>query len=217
MLTINALSHHYDTRPVLQDVSLHVAEGELVCLVGSSGAGKSTLLRLIAGLQPVQKGEIRVSDIVLSSPTHHTPPHLRHVGMVFQHPTLFPHLTVAQNIRFGLHHQSKSMQHARVNHLLDMIEMTEHGNHYPHQLSGGQQQRVAIARALAPSPHIMLLDEPFANLDSALRASLRHALATLLATNRVPTILVTHDLEEARSLTAHIFQLQQDGTLLRLF
>jgi iron(III) transport system ATP-binding protein len=207
MLTIKHLSHHYDSRPVLQNMSLQVAAGELVCVIGKSGVGKSTLLRLIAGLLQVQQGEIWRGDTLLSSESYHMAVHVRRVGMVFQQPTLFPHLTVSQNIRFGLRGQPRKAQHARTAMLLEMIEMQDYAARYPHQLSGGQQQRVAIARSLAPSPDIMLLDEPFANLDGALRASLRSQLASLLAASHIPTIMVTHDVEEARSLTSHIVEL----------
>jgi iron(III) transport system ATP-binding protein len=207
MLTIKQLSYSYESRAVLQDVSLHMSAGELVCVIGSSGVGKSTLLRLIAGLLPVQRGEIWIKNTLISSDTYHMPVHLRRIGMVFQQPTLFPYLTVAHNIRFGIRHQTKKMQQERVQHLLEMIEMQGYEHRYPHQLSGGQQQRVAIARSLAPSPQLMLLDEPFANLDSELRASLRHHLTTLLAVSQTPTLLVTHDVQEALSLTSHIVAL----------
>jgi iron(III) transport system ATP-binding protein len=208
-LTIQNLSHRIGIRPILQDLSFRAAPGKLTCLVGPSGSGKSTLLRLIAGLENLQQGKISLGETSLCS----LPAQARQVGLVFQHPSLFPHLTIARNITFGLQQLSREAQQESCAYLLKMIGLQDRADAFPHQLSGGQQQRVALARALAPKPRIMLLDEPFANLDYRLRREMGEDVLTLLKEAAVPMIMVTHDPEEALMMADHMVLLSADGKL----
>jgi len=212
-LVIESLSHAYGKHPVLENVSFQVEAHKLASLVGPSGSGKTTLLRLIAGLEQVQKGTIILGGTVAASYCTHTPPERRHVGMVFQEPALFPHLTVEKNIAFGLNGYSKEAQRQRVLELLSLIGLNGLETRLPHQLSGGQQQRVAIARALAPKPGLLLLDEPFVSLDVGLRRSLRREIRDILHKAGATAILVTHDAEEAIEMSDSIFLLGKDGRL----
>ena len=211
MLEIQSLSHHYDLQHVLHDVSFSVKAGELACLVGPSGCGKSTLLRLIAGLERVQNGTILHCGNMLGSAVQHVPPEHRHIGLVFQHPSLFPHLTVEQNIRFGLRGKSRDEQQTIIDRMLRLIGLQSRAGSYPHELSGGQHQRVALARALAPEPIIMLLDEPFANLDHVLRREIRDEVIMMLKEADIPMIMVTHDPEEALVMADHMILLNGQG------
>jgi iron(III) transport system ATP-binding protein len=216
MLELKSISHSYSDNKIIDNISLQVANGELLCLLGASGSGKSTILRLIAGLEPLQHGSIKYNDKILSDANlkQNVLIHLRQIGMVFQHPALFPHLTVEQNITFGLKGLAKAEQQNITAKMLDLIAMSGYGKRYPHQLSGGQHQRVALARSLAPSPIIMLLDEPFANLDHALRRNLRLEVAELLRAANIPVILVTHDPEEALNM-ANKIAILGDGSILQ--
>ncbi len=212
-LNIDHLFHHYDEHAILHDVSFQVERSELACLVGASGCGKSTILRLIAGLEKVRQGSITLDGTMLADGTHHTPPQERGIGLVFQHPSLFPHLTIAQNIRFGLQHLAKDKQAARCEEMLSLINLSERADAYPHQLSGGQHQRVALARSLAPEPQLMLLDEPFANLDHVLRRDMREEVITILKAANIPIIMVTHDPEEALIMADKMVLLSDSGTV----
>jgi iron(III) transport system ATP-binding protein len=180
---------------VLREVDLAVAPGAIVALLGPSGCGKTTLLRSIAGLERLDGGEVRIGDAVVSGPGAHVPPERRRVGMVFQDWALFPHLTVGQNVGYGLPRAER--RGPRVEAALAMVGLDGLGDRSPGTLSGGQQQRVALARALAPEPGVLLLDEPFSNLDSALRVQVRTEVHQLLAGLGVATVFVTHDQEEA--------------------
>jgi iron(III) transport system ATP-binding protein len=180
---------------VLRRVYLRVAPGAVVALLGPSGCGKTTLLRSIAGLERLDDGEVRIGDRLVSGPGVHVPPERRRVGMVFQDWALFPHLTVAQNVAYGLPRAER--RGPRVGAALEMVGLGGLGGRIPGTLSGGQQQRVALARALAPQPGVLLLDEPFSNLDTALRAQVRSEVHQLLAELAVTTVFVTHDQEEA--------------------
>jgi iron(III) transport system ATP-binding protein len=186
--------------PVLQQVQLQVEAGQTVCLLGPSGCGKTTLLRLIAGFEAPDAGEIYLAKRLVSRPGLVVPPERRHVGMVFQDFALFPHMTVRQNIVFGLARWSSAWRLARLAEMLRLVGLEDVASRYPHELSGGQQQRVALARALAPNPQILLLDEPFSNLDVAFRQQLREEVQTILQRAGITTVLVTHDQEEALSL-----------------
>ncbi|WP_373086596.1 ABC transporter ATP-binding protein [Sneathiella sp.] len=210
-LKVQGISHAFDILEVLNDVSFTVEAGELTCLVGPSGCGKSTLLRLIAGLEQTQSGSITLEGEVLSAPAHSVPTRLRRIGLVFQQPSLFPHLTVCENIAFGLHGQPKDRVAAAVEELLAVIGLAERSKAYPHQLSGGQQQRVALARALAPKPRLMLLDEPFANLDHALRCDMREEVLGMLKQTGIPVVMVTHEPEEALIMADKMVLLRADG------
>ena len=203
-LRIDHLSLSYDTPRgphfVVRDFELTVESGSIACLFGPSGCGKTSVLRAIAGFEPVQEGEIRLGNAVLSSPTIHLPPEKRHVGMMFQEYGLFPHLSVAQNVVFGLRRQSQAEQRARCDELLALVGLKDSGKKYPHELSGGQQQRVALARALAPSPALLLLDEPFSNLDAATRERLTVEVRDILKQAGQTAVLVTHNEQEARTM-----------------
>lgn len=211
-LAFTDINHSYGGQRVLRGVNLHAAAGEILCLLGPSGSGKTTLLRLAAGLEVLQSGRIALGDTTLASTETHVPPERRGVGLVFQDHVLYPHLTVAENVAFGLADHSAGDRAAVVAQQLQAVSLGDLGDRYPHTLSGGQQQRVALARALAPKPGVMLLDEPFASVDSDLRRRLREqARLTLKASNAV-TVVVTHDAEEALQLADRIAYLD-DGAV----
>ena len=199
-LEINHVSQSYGTRLVLDDISFRLGDGTIACLLGASGCGKTTALRCIAGFERVAAGEITINGQVASRPGFMLPPESRRIGMVFQDYALFPHLTVARNIAFGLHGANNAThpaRQARVNELLAIVGLTGAAQRYPQELSGGQQQRVALARALAPRPALMLLDEPFSNLDVEMRERLSIEVRDILKSQNTTTILVTHDQNEA--------------------
>ncbi len=203
-LSVHCVTHHYGTTRVLEDVSLDVQPGEILALLGPSGSGKSTLLRIAAGLEALQHGEIRFGAGRVARPGSEPPPESRSVGLVFQDYALFPHMTVRDNVAFGLRHHPADERDARAAERLAGVGLAGFGSRYPHTLSGGQQQRVALARALAPEPEVMLLDEPFASVDATLRRSLREAARRALKAARCPTIIVTHDPEEALDVADRI-------------
>jgi len=186
--------------PVLRDISLQVEAGTMVCLLGQSGCGKTTLLRLVAGFEEPDAGEIYLIKRLVSRPGLVVPPEQRHIGMVFQDYALFPHMTINQNIQFGLFRWPAAWRRTRLTEMLRLVGLEGMAERYPHELSGGQQQRVALARALAPAPQLLLLDEPFSNLDVHLRQQLREEVQAILVQAGITTILVTHDQEEALSL-----------------
>ncbi len=189
--------------PAVQDISLTVKPGEYLTLLGPSGGGKTTMLRLLAGFEKPTRGRIQIGSRIVADDTHFVPPEQRKVGMVFQDYALFPHVDVAGNIAFGLR-GSRAGQAKRVNQLLMLVGLSQFATRMPHELSGGQQQRVALARALAPEPHILLLDEPFSNLDTGLRAQVRSDLRNILHETETTAIFVTHDQQEALSLSDEI-------------
>jgi ABC-type Fe3+/spermidine/putrescine transport system ATPase subunit len=199
---IDQISKRYGDHVVVNHVSLDVAEGELVVLLGSSGSGKSTILRMVAGLILPDEGRIvlRGKDIT------HLPPQKRGLGFVFQNYSIFPHMTIAENIEFGLkiRKMSPPERHQRSQHLLEMVGLSDLGSRYARELSGGQQQRVALARALAYEPNILLLDEPFGAVDTKTRIQLRQALKKINREIKVTTIMVTHDQEEAFELADRV-------------
>jgi iron(III) transport system ATP-binding protein len=205
-LRFENIHHAYGDRIALQDISFTAEAGEILCLLGRSGCGKSTLLNLIAGLLPVQAGAIRLDGSVLASPSVNPPPEQRPVGLVFQDGALFPHLSVAQNIGFGV--TDKSIRAEIVSALLDQIGLKDMADRYPHTLSGGEQQRVAVARALAPNPSVMLMDEPFASIDITIRRRLREDMRALMKARGGMTILVTHDPDEAIEIADRIAVLE---------
>lgn len=201
-------------KPVLADVSFRLAQGSVSCLMGPSGCGKTTLLRAIAGFEQPLAGEIRINSICYSSATTLTPVERRNVGMVFQDFALFPHLTARGNIAFGLQRWASSSRSARAEEVLKLLELRDFQDQYPHQLSGGQQQRVAIGRALAPRPEILLLDEPFSNMDVELREQLARELRKILKQEGMTALLVTHNQLEAFAIADEI-GIIQDGRLLQ--
>lgn len=204
LLTVEQVSHSYHSEPVLRQVDLRIAAGEVVCLLGPSGCGKTTLLRCIAGLEPLRGGQISMADQVVSTPRRTLPPERRGVGMVFQDFALFPHKNVCDNVAFGLRGFARGQRDERVRETLKRVQAENLYDAWPHQLSGGQQQRVALARALAPQPRLMLMDEPFSGLDATLRRSLRHDARLLLKEVGIATLLVTHDGEEALQMADRV-------------
>lgn len=203
-LIASNVTRTYGKSAVVEDVSLAMEPGLITALLGGSGAGKSTLLRLLAGLEPVDAGEIRLGDTILSNTDRTVPAAKRRIGLIFQDFALFPHLTAEQNIAFGLKHLPKPDIAALVNKWLDRLRLTERRGAYPHQLSGGEQQRVAIARALAPSPAAILMDEPFSGLDPGLRGEVRAEALAAIRDAGIPALLVTHDPAEALESADHI-------------
>ena len=196
--------HRYGGDDVLHGVSFPAAAGEVTCLLGRSGSGKSTLLRLAAGLERLQSGAIRLDGEVLASPGRHPPPEQRPVGLVFQDHVLFPHKTAEQNVAFGLRDASPQAKRDVAARHLASVGLAGFAHRYPDTLSGGEQQRVALARALAPSPKVMLLDEPFANVDATLRRALREDARAMLRRAGSVALIVTHDPDEALELADRI-------------
>jgi iron(III) transport system ATP-binding protein len=191
-------------RPAILDISFSVREGEILCLLGPSGCGKTTTLRAIAGFEPVEAGEIYLEGQLVSSPERLVPTERRRAGMVFQEYALFPHLRVDQNIAFGLQHLPAAQRAEQVRAMLDLIGLSGLEQRYPHELSGGQQQRVALARALAQKPVVLLLDEPFSNLDPDMTGKMRDDLHQLLIHTKTTAVLVTHDHDEAFAMADRI-------------
>ncbi len=192
-LEFRHIAHAYGDVAALRDVSFTVPTGEITCLLGSSGCGKSTLLNLAAGLLSVQQGSIHVAEEAMAEPGKNPPPEARPVGLVFQDGALFPHMTIAKNVAFGMADEGQDAVEA----WLDQVGLAGLGGRYPHELSGGQQQRAALARAMAPGPQVLLMDEPFASVDIVLRRRLRRDCRMLLRASGTTTVLVTHDPEEA--------------------
>ncbi|MEM8917451.1 MAG: ABC transporter ATP-binding protein [Pseudomonadota bacterium] len=201
-LEFRRIRHHYGDFQALEDIEMTAADGEITCLLGASGCGKTTLLQLAAGLQPVQAGEIYINNQLLADSQNNPAPENRPVGMVFQDGALFPHMTIAENIGFGLKQKADAAQ--IVAQWLDQIGLVGMEQRYPHMLSGGQQQRVALARAMASTPDILLMDEPFANIDVVLRRQIREDTRRLLKERGATVILVTHDPEEAMEIADRI-------------
>ena len=207
-LSIEALRLGYEgergLHTVVDDFSLALAAGDIGCLLGPSGCGKTTVLRAIAGFEPVRAGRIRLGEATLSSPDVHLAPERRRVGMMFQEYALFPHLTAARNVAFGLRRLPRAEQQRRVAAMLALVGLPDAGERHPHQLSGGQQQRIALARALAPEPALLLLDEPFSNLDGGTRERLTTEVREILKAAGQTAVLVTHNEAEARTMADRI-------------
>jgi iron(III) transport system ATP-binding protein len=203
-LEINTISKAYNSKCVISALSLNLQKGDIGCLLGESGCGKTTVLRCIAGFEAIQSGAIRIDGSLMSSPANRVPPENRRLGMVFQDYALFPHLTIRRNISFGIYHLAKKDRRLRVNEMLDLVGLTSDAEKYPHELSGGQQQRVALARALAPNPDLLLMDEPFSNLDVALRERLCIDVRNILKAIGVSALLVTHNQHEAFAMADKI-------------
>ncbi len=208
-LELQQVSVRYGATTAVENASVTLQSGDIGCLLGPSGCGKTTLLRAIAGFEPLTAGSIALCGETLSTPQRRTPPEQRKVGMVFQDFALFPHLNVRGNIAFGLSALSSRARRDRVEGLLQLVALSEHADAWPHELSGGQQQRVALARALAPEPEILLLDEPFSNLDAELRTALAADVRELLKRSAITALLVTHDQHEAFAMADQITLLNQ--------
>lgn len=215
-LTVNelSLSYHPSSKTVLDQISFELPQGQIACLVGQSGCGKTSLLRCIAGFETPTAGSIQFGKRTLfDSRTHiNIPAYQRQIGIVFQDYALFPHLTVADNIGFGLQHLSKTDRQGNIDALLTLIGLEHLACRYPHELSGGQQQRVALARAIAPNPQLILFDEPFSSLDADMREALAMSIQQLLKAKKISAIVVTHDQQEAFMIADKIGMLA-DGRL----
>ena len=204
LLILSHIQHSYGEKMVVNDLSLTLEAGEIGCLLGPSGCGKTTVLRCIGGFEPISGGKIVLKGVNVSNDHYMMPPEQRRMGMVFQDYALFPHLSVAANIGFGLHNLSRSERKLRVSELMQVVGLADVSEQFPHELSGGQQQRVALARALAPRPDLLLLDEPFSNLDVSLRERLSIEVRDILSDQNITAILVTHDQHEAFALADKI-------------
>jgi iron(III) transport system ATP-binding protein len=204
VLELDGVSKRYGAETVIEDLSLSVREGEILTMLGPSGCGKTTTLRLIAGLDRPDSGVIRLNGEPVSGEGRFVAPEERGVGVVFQEFALFPHLTAAENVAFGLKDAPAEETDARVRELLELVGLEAQTDSYPDELSGGQQQRVALARSLAPEPEILLLDEPFSNLDVDLRVAMREEVRDIIKEAGVTAISVTHDQEEAMSISDRV-------------
>lgn len=213
-LAVEALTVRYPgiQKPVVQNLSFALARGDIGCLLGASGCGKTTLLRAVAGFITPQAGRIVLGNYIVASANQQTPPELRKVGMVFQDFALFPHLTVAKNIAFGLAGLDAAQRLARVTQMLELADLASLAKYFPHELSGGQQQRVALARALAPAPEILLLDEPFSSLDVDLRERLSLEVRSLIKHTGTTALMVTHDQREAFAM-ADVIGVMHEGRI----
>ena len=221
-LKVDNVSVSYSGKRVVEAINFSLSAAEIGCLLGPSGCGKTTLLRAIAGFEPVQQGCILIDDREVSSARRTVAPEHRNIGMVFQDFALFPHLTVAENILFGLRSGSGAEKNARVHEMLALVGLPAYGQAYPHQLSGGQKQRVALARAMAPRPDILLLDEPFSSLDVEMREQLAREIRNILNQESITAILVTHDQAEAFAMADSVCvmnegHIQQHDTAYQLY
>ncbi|MCM1991462.1 ABC transporter ATP-binding protein [Oceanirhabdus seepicola] len=196
-------------RNTIEDFNIQIKQGEVISIFGKSGSGKSTMLRIISGLEIPDKGYIKIDDKVMVDKEQFIAPENRGVGMVFQDYSLFPHMTVEKNIEFGLKDMKKDEKKKRVEEVLALVDMMEYKKSYPYELSGGQQQRIAIARAVAPRPSILLLDEPFSNLDKDLQESIRAQIKNIIKQCGITCIFVTHDREDCRAMADRIVILKE--------
>ncbi|MCC6534180.1 MAG: ABC transporter ATP-binding protein [Burkholderiales bacterium] len=222
LLALASVAQSYGEVEVLHAVSFSLYRGAIACLLGASGCGKTTVLRCIAGFEPLSAGEIRLDGQVVSRRGYRLPPEQRRVGMVFQDYALFPHRSVRANVGFGLTPLAREQRAARVTELLEVVGLADAGDKYPHELSGGQQQRVALARALAPRPQLLLLDEPFSNLDVELRERLSAEVRSILKQQNATALMVTHDQHEAFNFAdeigiMHAGRIQQWDTAYNLY
>ena len=221
VLELDGIEKSYDGTPVIRDLSVTVRDGELLTLLGPSGCGKTTTLRLIAGLEQPDGGVVRLDGNEVSG-TRFVPAEQRDVGVVFQEFALFPHLSARENIAFGIQEWDDADRERRIDDLLELVGLSDHGDKSPEELSGGQQQRVALARSLAPKPQLLLLDEPFSNLDVDLRVEMREEVREILKEADVTAVSVTHDQEEAMSISDRVAvmsegQIEQIGTPEEVF
>ncbi|MBS9777389.1 MAG: ABC transporter ATP-binding protein [Gammaproteobacteria bacterium] len=214
-LIVDNISIAYSQQIVIKNCCFSLQKGEILSLLGSSGCGKSTLLKAIAGLMPLHNGSIKINDTIISDKNHHAEPDQRGIGMIFQDYALFPHLTVTQNIEFGLIKLSKAERKVKSKKVIEIVKLEEFSHRYPHELSGGQQQRVAIARTLVCEPNIILFDEPFSNLDVTVRQELMKEIKELLRLHNITAIFVTHDKNEAFAMADKV-AIMRDGGIVQI-
>ncbi|RQG92547.1 ABC transporter ATP-binding protein [Natrarchaeobius chitinivorans] len=212
VLELEGIAKRFGSEAVISSLSLAVRDGEILTLLGPSGCGKTTTLRLIAGLERPNAGRIRLEDDPVAGNGRFVPPEERGVGVVFQEFALFPHLSARENVAFGLQEWTAEERDARVTELLELVGLEDYGEHYPEELSGGQQQRIALARSLAPEPEMLLLDEPFSNLDVDLRVEMREEVRRIIKEAGVTAVSVTHDQEEALSISDRV-AVMHDGDI----
>jgi iron(III) transport system ATP-binding protein len=214
VLEVKNISKSFDNHPVVQNLFLSLDKGTIGCLLGPSGCGKTTILRVIAGFESIDAGEIRINQSIVSGRHILVPPEQRRIGMVFQDYALFPHLNIKDNIAFGLRNINGKKKEKRIDELLQLVRLVDAAQKFPHEISGGQQQRVALARALAPEPELLLLDEPFSNLDIALREQLSTEVREILKEQATTALMVTHNQHEAFAVGDEIGVIR-DGKLLQ--
>ena len=222
LLTLKDIECQYQGVSAVSGLSLHVKQGDILCLLGPSGCGKTTVLKAIAGFQPLTRGEILLNEQHISRPGYTLAPEKRRLGMVFQDYALFPHMNVADNVSFGQRRLARAEKQKLADELLELVGLEGYGERFPHELSGGQQQRVALARALAAKPELILLDEPFSNLDVELRERLNLEVRSILKEKGISAILVTHDQHEAFMMgdqiaVMHNGHIQQRDTAFNLY
>ena len=208
---INGLSFRYKNakEDSLVNFNLDIEKGTVVCILGESGSGKSTALRLIAGLEIPKEGSILINEKCIVDSSTFVLPEKRDVGMVFQDYALFPHMTISENIGFGLKKMNRKEKKHKISKMLKLVHLEDYAHRYPYELSGGQQQRVAIARAVAPEPSLLLLDEPFSNLDAHLQGEIRKELNHIIRKIGITSIFVTHDMEDATSIADKIITIEK--------
>ncbi|WP_096202016.1 ABC transporter ATP-binding protein [Bacillus sp. FJAT-45350] len=200
---------HNTLQPAVDNINLDIEQGEIITLLGPSGCGKTTTLRMLAGFEQPTSGSIRIGEQIVYDDRRSVPPEKRGIGMVFQDYALFPHLTIEKNVMFGLNKWSTKAKKQRAEEVLELVGLAEFGKRFPSELSGGQQQRVALARALAPKPHVVLMDEPFSNLDAGLREKMRYDVTTILRRANTTAIIVTHDQKDAFAVSDRVVVMNQ--------
>lgn len=205
-LELNQLSFKYDQTSIIENFDLYAEKGSITAIIGESGSGKSTLLRILAGLQDANHGVFKLDDQIIFDDKSSIDTHKRKIGLVFQDYTLFPHLTVYQNIAFGMRQKNKK---DRIQAILKMVELEEDTKKYPYECSGGMQQRIALARAIANQPKLLLLDEPFSNLDQELKIRLRSQFIDWAKQDDITLIWVTHDIKEAHTIADQVIELKK--------
>lgn len=215
ILEITNLKHSYNKdKEVLKGIDLEINEGEIVSILGPSGCGKTTFLRIIAGLEKQTKGTIRINDKMISDHLHSVPTENRNLGLVVQERALFPHLTIIKNVEFGIKGSQKE-KFSKAQSFLKLFKVEKYADNFPHEISSGEQQRVAIARAMAPNPQILLMDEPFGALDSALKMQLRIETKKILKDNNTTAIIVSHDTEDAMTMSDKVLIIEEGSVVQR--
>ena len=214
ILTLSNISKAFDNTEVLKDITLDIEKGKIISLLGKSGSGKSTLLNIIAGFEEPQSGILCLNNKILSDQNIFVEPQKRSIGFVFQNYALFPHMTIFENITFGIDNYAKEKKTSIAKELLELVQLSGYEKRYPHELSGGQQQRVALVRSMALNPELILLDEPFSGIDTMLKAKIQKELLEILKSTHKTAIIVTHDSSEAMAMSDKIIYLE-DGKIMQ--